>query len=77
VVAVVVVVAERVEIGRDAGAFFSDLKFGFLMMHYIRENRNHSLSFFSSSSSFSFTFTVSFSFDVSVQRKDREEERRK
>jgi len=34
----VVVVVEGVEIGRDAGAFFSDLEFGFFLMHYIREN---------------------------------------
>ena len=26
-----------VEIGRDATAFFSDLDFGFLLMHYIGE----------------------------------------
>jgi len=38
VVRVVVVVVEGFEIGRDAGAFFSDLEFGFLLMHYIREN---------------------------------------
>jgi hypothetical protein len=25
-----------VEIGRDAAAFFSDLNFGFLLMHYIQ-----------------------------------------
>jgi len=38
VVVVVVVMMEGSEIGRDAGAFFSDLEFGFLLMHYIREN---------------------------------------
>ena len=29
-----------IEIGRDADAFFSDLVFGFLMMHYIGNGSN-------------------------------------
>lgn len=28
----------RIEIGRDTAAFFPDLKFRFLVMHYIRTN---------------------------------------
>jgi len=76
---VVGMVAERVEIGGDGGAFFSDLKFGFLLMHYIRENVTTSLSFSSSSSSFTSTVsvTVSVSFNVCVNRKKREEEGRR
>lgn len=35
-----------VEIGRDAAAFFSDLDFGFLLMHYICAESNLSLSAF-------------------------------
>ena len=37
-----------IEIGRDAAAFFSDLNFGFLMMHYT-QTRQEKLNFFSSS----------------------------
>lgn len=63
----VVVVEEerwfRVEIGRDAGAFFSDLNFRFLLMHYIKEQEaSHSLCFFF----FSFGFLFEIFFPISL-----------
>jgi hypothetical protein len=34
-----------VEIGRDAAAFFSDLNFGFLLMHYIKNMKKKKNAF--------------------------------